>query len=591
MKLTWHIVAKDLARLKLPVALWVAFFLGEFAIGVRLLSGPVSTPSTFQDCLASETMLFGLKVALGYLLVAGLVFEDGLIETTAFWPTRPISGARLLGAKLLTCLLIFGVLPILVSLPWWIYCGYGGHEIYQASLESLGFQLIPVAVALTIASLTRSLSGFVGWSLLTATAAVLSAVLVHKTSGTHLFLHGGDIIAGAEADESHLPLLRWMVISGCAVVVVHQFLTRHLARSLVLVACLVALLGVEMTWWPLELKGPTGGSAVAAQLPPLDDRITLTFPETPRLHVEGDSSDKSDGFVYGPLTVENPPADGVLRFDPPTFEWRWPDGSLVQRQGRMFGWMVPSFYQEQRVVPHKMPSEALWKESPIYKNRVRAGKDESYEEMIKSNSTNGHWDYYVEVPRAEGLKMLTVPSSCTVEFQGDILKPKLGAEIPLSRGNAWSENSDGFRIAKSEWNDRAHLYQVVVVEHRAAVGETITNPIGTSSQTGPHRSFVAINRPRGESSWANSNYNSFTVSARIGTVAITWTALSFTGPSNLAFGSPNSGRNGEWTGPSYQDWFTGATLGHIVDTVDGRFSRSVPIEKFTASLDNASPAP
>ena len=99
MKLTWHIVAKDLRRLQLPLALWVAVFLAEFAIGVRLLYGSTLSFSTFLVYQETDLVLSGLKAAIGYLLVPALIFEDVLVDTTAFWPTRPISGARLLAAK------------------------------------------------------------------------------------------------------------------------------------------------------------------------------------------------------------------------------------------------------------------------------------------------------------------------------------------------------------------------------------------------------------------------------------------------------------------------------------------------------------
>ena len=76
----------------------------------------------------------------------------------------------------------------------------------------------------------------------------------------------------------------------------------------------------------------------------------------------------------------------------------------------------------------------------------------------------------------------------------------------------------------------------------------------------------------------------------IATVGIEWRAMTFVGPYDPEFGSPYW-ENGKRIGPSQKDWFSDASLGRVTDVVDGSFSRNVPFEKFTVSLDGFSKAP
>src|ERR1019366_679305 len=140
-----------------------------------------------------DAILFGLRVAIGYLMIAALMFDDPLVGSTAFWPTRPISGPRLLVAKLLGCLLVFGLLPVLVTLPWWLYCGYGIRQVWEASVDSFWSQATPLAVGFLIGALTGSVARFLVWTLVAIAAAGIAFAEIVKPASTHLFVHGTDI--------------------------------------------------------------------------------------------------------------------------------------------------------------------------------------------------------------------------------------------------------------------------------------------------------------------------------------------------------------------------------------------------------------
>lgn len=587
MNLTWHIVAKDLRRLRLPLALWVALFFAEFAVGLRLLNGSPLSYSSFDNLQTFYWVLFALHAMIGYLLVASLIFDDPLVGTTAFWPTRPISGARLIGAKLLACVLVFGLLPILVTIPWWLYCGYGGHQVMEASLDSLVLQIIPVSVGLLIASLTGTMPRFLTWTLLSVAVLGFALVLHPKPQTTHLFFHGMEVAVDASGrTEGRFNMLYTIALAGVALVITHQFLTRRLVRSLVLLACVAGLLTVEGLWWPLSY----GDRSMETRKPSaaLDGRIIIQQVKNASLHIDEDPGASSGTVVFGNLEVKGAPAGFLMRYDRPTFDWHWPDGGSSRARGTLLGEEHSNEYQLQTAIPHKEPSADTWEGNAFYKQMLKIGKPKSYADTFADYPSNRLWDYYVEVPRPEGLRMLSDPPSCTLSLEGNLLRPTLTSEIPIEKGSRWEGEGEGLRIAQTQWNERAKMLEVFVVEHHAAIGD-LTNRYAFSNRMNTDSTYFAINRSLGESAWpvylTNFNFN-----VRIATVAIVWRDLRFVGPSNLAPGYPSLER-GMWTGPSFKDWFSGATLGHVEETVTGRFSRTVTLERFPVTPDIFSKAP
>ena len=589
MNLTWHIVAKDFRRLRYPIAAWMLAYVVQFALGARLLSGAVPNTSSWQSMQVACQALSLIQFVVGFMLIPELVLDDPLVGTSAFWPTRPISGARLLGAKLLSCALLFGLLPNLVSLPWWLYCGYNGHQVWSAAVDSFGFELAPLALGLLVASLSASLSRFIGWSILLFAGLGLSFITLVTPAGTHLFFHGLDQMVGTEVNQARLLQFCWIAYPAAALVIVHQFLTRRIARSLVLLSCILALLAVDVTWWPLGPTAHPRPAGIAASLPGLDSRIVLSRKEGPTLHLEGDSTDTSDAYLFGVVAVEGVPPERMLRFDPPVLESTWPDGTTSRTEGRllkMSGWELPSSYQVESVVPHKERSEAAWEATPLYRNLAREGHPKTWDQMYKTSHADRPWDYYFEVSRAVGTRMHAEPSASAIELQGFYLEPKLGAEVPMAKGSSWSKGSDGFRILNCGWNARGRVYVALLVEHRSALDDAPHLPIGNSSA--PEASYVAINRAKGESAVAigGSNYG-FPV--RIATVEIAWHNVAFNGPVSEEMG--HDWEDGHWTGPDLRDWFSGITLGRVTVEPDGSFTRRIPMEKFTAPLDTFSKAP
>ena len=414
MRLTWHIVLKDLTRMRLPMAFWAALFLAEFAVGVRFLNAGAMSLAAYLQLQILDGILFGLRVVIGYLMIAALMFDDPLVGSTAFWPTRPISGPRLLVAKLLGCLLVFGLLPVLVTLPWWLYCGYGIRQVWEASVDSFWSQATPLAVGFLIGALTGSVARFLVWTLVAIAAAGIAFAEIVKPASTHLFVHGTDITVDSPGvARARFMTLCVIAVAGWAVVVLHQFLTRRLVRSLVLLAVAAGLLGAEATWWPLAFRDRSLDMAARAAGAALDGRVTIQPSRDASLHIEQDPGIESGTVIFGNITVDGSPPELLMSCDRMEFTWLWPDGGLARAQGILLGRPLPSLRQWQSAMPHKESSAQSLEQGALRQQKPKNGSPGPYQDFMKENPSNRVWDYYVELPRPEALRMLTDPPSCT----------------------------------------------------------------------------------------------------------------------------------------------------------------------------------
>ncbi len=246
MNLTWHIVKKDLRALKWPLAVWTLIIIGKLSVGVALLMADgTEGPEWFMRMDIFSKLLAGLE-GVNFVLVAALIHEDLLVGTTAFWQTRPISGARLLRAKLLGIGLVFGFLPVLVTLPWWLGCGYGLREIAWAAAETVVIQAIFVLVGLLWAVVSDGFARFLMWTLV----MLIAIPSVTGVVGMHLsHVH-------PSPTEGVMWTRTWLVVSlavlGIVTVAIHQFLTRRTWRSVSVIGATVGLIIMVALWWPWD---------------------------------------------------------------------------------------------------------------------------------------------------------------------------------------------------------------------------------------------------------------------------------------------------------------------------------------------------
>jgi hypothetical protein len=237
MKLIWHIAKKDLRRLRWPLVLFGALMLLQYAVwSIAEAKSGVST--------SVAVAVWGMHLLMAWLLVPLFVHEDAVVGL-AEWRVRPISGARLLGAKVLGIFFGLCLWPSLLTLPWWLNFGFGAGEIVHVmAVNTLGMMAL-TGVALLIAGLTRDFAKFIAASLIVA----VTAALVALTTAADIPANGEGAVGPALAMTR--AALGWGIVLATAIMVVPmQYLGRRPGwmRGLAIGAGLSAVIVALM--WP-----------------------------------------------------------------------------------------------------------------------------------------------------------------------------------------------------------------------------------------------------------------------------------------------------------------------------------------------------
>lgn len=225
MNLTGHFVKKDFHRLRRPLALFSLLVIGKI-IFYAVIGGLFAAPDIewlrrMQN--GPEMLLRTLaEPIMAYVLVGWLVFEDSPVEKDAHWLTRPISGAQMLGAKLLAAFLMFVLWPLLLNGIWWAAGGAGAAEIARSSAEFVVTNGAFVGMGLACAALTGGFPRYILWTLVGVVVFCMLqlAFTLIGGAGAGLVRFTASLVGGG---------IFGLVVAG------HQFVTRRRRRSLALV--------------------------------------------------------------------------------------------------------------------------------------------------------------------------------------------------------------------------------------------------------------------------------------------------------------------------------------------------------------------
>ncbi len=557
MKLTLHIIRKDLRRLGSVLVLWALVYLAEFVAGARLLHEGIGNMYQFDRYQIFTWIMVGLKYAIGYLLTAALIHEDPLVGTTAFWPTRPISGARLLGAKAGTCLIVFGLFPIAMALPWWLYCGYGLHELPLAAIDIGGSQALPVLIGVLVASLTGTLGRFLAGTL---------GVLVFVPVALWCFAEGHpavteDTFAVASWPWPHL--MRYAPLAGL-VVIAHQFLTRRLARSLAVLVSLAAAVLLACALVPVNLP-PSGRQPqdVLAGLP-VDDRIAFDFKEA----FEGTvnlPNGAPQALYRETFSIRNKPKDLTVHFTKTRFEWEWPDGTRLNPTS--YG----AAYGSARFHPPRPVMDPPWDWYARVRMLARGGRHRSDATFgpFYGESDGSVWEFYQEALPEMGARLRSGPASLQVQFEGYFESWEALPPLALEEGSHLENGAEGLRISRIRWDGDRRQLDVDEIEHHPDY-TVVFNPWTDISA----RWFTAVNRARGE---AAASARGYSVALRIDTVAIAFRRIELRVPHHM--------EGDKWVQTDSPDWFNGAILERSLERRVSRFKGNVTVSPFAPRPD------
>lgn len=250
MNLTLHLVRHDFARMRPWIAIWVTVLVAPIVVGATLLArSPFGDTWKAPDTLA---VINGTQVFVAYLLTVILVHEHPLIGTTQFWLTRPISRRRLFAAKAIGAFLIVALPPLLVGLPWWLWCGFGVADIANVALQALVVVLMIVIGGATIATLTDTLGRALLWTVAFVAMAMFAIMFFTITNSM-------DIGEVSIALSRSVFAIAAIAVELLLVIVVQFFVRRRRGWWLGGAAAVIAgtlLLSAQWRWSWFELSEP-----------------------------------------------------------------------------------------------------------------------------------------------------------------------------------------------------------------------------------------------------------------------------------------------------------------------------------------------
>jgi hypothetical protein len=567
MNLTLHIVRKDLRRLRWWLLCWVLALLLPLALGVGFLQGSpfgdrsfAGKSDEFERALAT---IYFLEILFGYLLTILLLQDDTVLGTRQFWLTRPISRGRLLRAKLLGVFIILALIPILVSLPWWLWHRLSFLQVGVGALEILVIATLVAVPAAFLGTITETFSRAILWNF-----ALIAFVL---SSGAFLPRFGG-VIPGLAA-----------VFICLAVVTVRLFFTRRRSWSLLWVAALAPVLMLAAVWvtprFPTESKPRERHAELGAG-------VTVKFARA--------STEKSAQQSYEPAGREkvqdvrtvfavdgvSPDAALVVAGSWQTFRWPGISRSLFSFPG----WSPLSRRLEPLArlglrEPPPDPETQRWRAEDRAR-RVREGKAPPAPATPEQPLADNHIVFHAQLPPSLVARMLTEPPALHADIWLRLARLEILYELPLQPGRWVHQNGVGARIDQVTRGTAVQNPQAVVtlVESAPAPLWSIIYGGWAGGQWHAHHqpfSLAILNRARGEI--GNEVRPDDSRTAVINGVRVTW---------HVAGIYPGFVRRGEqWLHrPGFID---GASLALMHLREEALFKREVNVERLPVEIPRA----
>ena len=308
MKPTFHIIGKDIRdlRLLLPLAgWWTVSVLQPLLISVspRLPSSPPAfemMSGVFLGGLA--WLLAALDLGLLVLIVSQLAQRDSTVGTTAFWLSRPISGARLLAGKSLFLLLAVILPTVAVQFLMLLFNGVTLYDAVRSAPQIVVLQLLVLSALMMLACLTPNLSRM----LFLGVIAAVGLAIVQYTLRVPLLRNRWD----RSLDDSAAIGFSLFLLAVALAVVCHQYLARRTKRSLILASSVLPGMILFLTLWPWDFW-PTEFPVARDILDP--EQVAARF-EVDSLEFHRWTNPKGEEWLTlrGDLAVDSAPAGLVV---------------------------------------------------------------------------------------------------------------------------------------------------------------------------------------------------------------------------------------------------------------------------------------
>lgn len=455
MKLIWHIIRKDIARDRWALLLWAALFAAQVAIGLVMLHDDGIGRSRIMNLQSASLGLVFTQFLFGYVLVARLVHADMVLGTDMFWVTRPISRVRLLMAKAGAIMLMFGLLPVFLRLPWWLWCGFTSHDLFWTAVDTLGWQLLMIGPAFLIASLTNELGRVLLWTLLLFIGAMLWVALLGSVFKADRYPDEATLFfRGVVYTRLWFSALLAVVFS--AAIVAHQYLTRQLVRSIGLTIGAVGVVAAVGLFGRMNWSEALAGLPRPAATPAMRDALTAVKAEVGvgmPIHEPGTPADRVSRSSVPEVTIatevyfQGLPESLTVSTGSGQQTWRWPGGLSVARPGRG----IAGYLQSERLLrrTYSLPEKdaedgetVAWFEE---KRKQAAAKIAALQEA-RGSPRSQRWRHvppsrpgmhsliYTVVPEAFPQRAIQESPAYETVLKYTAIEPVLTAELPIQVG-------------------------------------------------------------------------------------------------------------------------------------------------------------
>lgn len=582
MKLLWHIARRDLRRLRGWLALRTLVLIATAVTGWRVRDSAVINWNRLTDFVVGLAWVDG---ALVFVIALLLVQEDRLVGTNPFWITRPVSGGRLLAAKLLSAAIAFAGLSTIVLLPWWLICGFGMTDIAWAIAELGVLHLVIALPAAMLAALTDSFARALLWTLVLAMAAVSSVAMWGFFVAGKSMYPGTDLVA--------MRTLFSLIVLGLTLsaIVALQYFTRRTARSLFILGGGLLLAVVTLFKWPanwVPREQPVERNAALAA------DLALTF-DAARA---GISERGKPTWVTTWFQARGVPENMLLSANFDSHVWQWADGMKLEREG----WTGTGYrygdFSAVRTVLRLRPAiideetelrrDAEWQKGrdtiaelrkaqglpppPLRRQRPRVGKPEAIPLWGSA-----------QIPMSLAQRLRAEPSHYTSHIWLTLTRPVVWAETPLKPGDWIGPDGHRFRVVRATTlreltrdkenpgRDDDNVKLGIVTTEPATLREDWMQFSFLRDERLAYLNrdnlFCAINRQLGRLDELHFSFRS----TRIGSVKISTGSVSVT--------VPKVSRDGKWVDwqPSWRDDATLVILGWHKDAV---VQREVIVDNF-----------
>ncbi|HEY4246957.1 MAG TPA: hypothetical protein VGM64_08885 [Lacunisphaera sp.] len=435
MNLTWHIVKKDIFGLRIPLVFWTLVMLGQVVIGERLFHEGNYDPAWFNRQGMLFLVLSVMDGLVCYFLVAALIKEDSPVGSRLFWVTHPISGTRLLRAKLIGIGIAFLLWPVLVLIPWWLANGFGWKEVGFAACQTMTLHLFIAFPALLLAVVIDSYGQFAVWTIvLVAAVCVVPGVIAITPPKAAVTI--GELLKAHDLLRTRFWVSLAFLATTTVLVVWLQYRSRRRTRSVVLAGLGIGLSVLSVFFLPWSWSRPSLHVVDSIGT----EHITAEF----RSAGVENRNDKAELTVY--FRFGNFPPDLQLLMGKAEIELHELDGSVERESGLLltnFG-KAPLSSRIFNLTPEN-PDSATEKKL----NELRhEGGIWSAPHFEPTSEQKGDLPYakteFVFEPEVID-KILTRTSACTVTIEVTTSHPQVLFEVPLKEGA--STTGDGLRLS------------------------------------------------------------------------------------------------------------------------------------------------